>query len=310
MSKEFKTIDELVAILESRGVLTDERTPRILQRESYYAIVNGYKEPFLDREAMQSCPSDVYLPGTTFEQIYDLFLFDRALRATMLPYLIESESCLKNAVVYAFCERYRETDAYLDRANYVSGKQILLPLGFRGNKALERDKRLADLMSRLNGKLTVGNKMRPFVRHYVETYGKVPLWVLQNDLTFGNVLHFYQLQKRGVQNGACRLVESWSGRRMGARELLDAFTTLVGFRNICAHGDRLYCADVKGRRFDEMVNALAAVLPRQRIECAFMDVSSLAETCGGKVDPRALNVMYTNPDDIPEEFRGGPKGTA
>lgn len=46
MSKEFKTIDELVAILESRGVLTDERTPRILQRESYYAIVNGYKEPF------------------------------------------------------------------------------------------------------------------------------------------------------------------------------------------------------------------------------------------------------------------------
>lgn len=37
--------------------------------------------------------------------------------------------------------------------------------------------------------------MRPFVRHYLNKYGAVPLWVLQNDLTYGNISHLYQLQK-------------------------------------------------------------------------------------------------------------------
>lgn len=60
MAKEFKTIGELVDLLESRGVKTDEKTSSVLQRESYYAIVNGYKDTFLDRAAMQSSPGDVY----------------------------------------------------------------------------------------------------------------------------------------------------------------------------------------------------------------------------------------------------------
>ena len=131
MAKEFKTIGELVLLLESRGVKTDEDTPVILKRESYYAIVNGYKDPFLDRKAMQASPTDVYKAGTTFGQLYDLYCFDRDMRGALLPYLMEAESCLKNAVVYAFCERNREPDAYLNRANYTSAKDMLLPRGFK-----------------------------------------------------------------------------------------------------------------------------------------------------------------------------------
>lgn len=93
MAKEFKTIGELVLLLESRGVKTDEDTPVILKRESYYAIVNGYKDPFLDREAMQASPSDVYKAGTTFGQLYDLYCFDRDMRGALLPYLMEAEMC-------------------------------------------------------------------------------------------------------------------------------------------------------------------------------------------------------------------------
>lgn len=35
MAKEFKTIGELVLLLESRGVKTDEDTPVILKRERF-----------------------------------------------------------------------------------------------------------------------------------------------------------------------------------------------------------------------------------------------------------------------------------
>lgn len=105
MAKEFKTYEELTTLLASRGVEVDETTPSVLKRESYYAIINGYKDPFLDRKAMQSAANDVFLPGTTFAQIYDLFLFDREVRAIVFPFLMKAESILKNAVVYPFCVR-------------------------------------------------------------------------------------------------------------------------------------------------------------------------------------------------------------
>ena len=305
MAKEFKTIEELVLLLESRGVETDGDTPGILKRESYYAIVNGYKDPFLDRRAMQSSSSDVYKAGTTFRQLYDLYCFDRDMRGALLPYLMEAESCLKNAVVYAFCERNREPDAYLNRSNYTSAKDMLLPRGFAGNKREEHSKRLNGLMAKLNGKLALSNSTRPYVRHYLETYGNVPLWVLQNDLTFGNIHHFYQLQKRGIQNATCRIVEEQGGRRIAARELLNVFNVLVGFRNICAHGDRLYCADIKGWKADEMLTDLGLVLPKDRRENAIEMLMSIADKYAGRVEPSCLNSMYTDPSQIPTEFRRG-----
>jgi hypothetical protein len=64
--KEFKTIAEQVALLESRGMKVDDETPVILLRENYYSIVNGHKDPFLDKCAMRSSADDVYAAGTEF----------------------------------------------------------------------------------------------------------------------------------------------------------------------------------------------------------------------------------------------------
>lgn len=45
MAKEFKTIKEQILLLNSRGIKTNQETEAQLMRESYYAIVNGYKTP-------------------------------------------------------------------------------------------------------------------------------------------------------------------------------------------------------------------------------------------------------------------------
>lgn len=76
MAKEFKTFAQLIELLESRGVATDAATVDCLRRESYYAVINGYKGPFLDKNAAQSSSDDVFREGTSFKNIYDLFLFD------------------------------------------------------------------------------------------------------------------------------------------------------------------------------------------------------------------------------------------
>lgn len=63
--KEFKTTDELIALLISRGV--DISTPeqrsfckKGLQRFGYYNIINGYKNLFLDTTS--SSTEDIYKP--------------------------------------------------------------------------------------------------------------------------------------------------------------------------------------------------------------------------------------------------------
>ena len=80
MDKPFKTIKEQVELLEARGVATDDDTPEVLLREGYYSVVNGYKALFIDKEKTESAKDDRYLPGTSFADIYALFMFDRELR--------------------------------------------------------------------------------------------------------------------------------------------------------------------------------------------------------------------------------------
>lgn len=291
MAKEFKTIDQLIELMESRGIKTDDQTALAIRRESYYAIINGYKGPFLDREAMQSSSDDVYLPGTTFKQIYDLFIFDRHLRQLTFPFLTLAESTLKNAVVYAFCEKNRDAEAYLERSNYVSASNMLVPRAYQGNRIEEHATNMANLMRILNGKLTASpKKMRPFVRHYRNSYGKVPLWVLQNDLTFGNIAHFYQLQKRDVQNAACKIVSEGAQRRLrlNPHDLLRAFDVLVGFRNICAHDERLYCASVKGARFADMYRQLRLILPEDEANAMLEALNSLIREFNGRISHDVL----------------------
>lgn len=287
MAKEFKTIPQLVELLERRGVVIDVDAEAAIRRESYYAIVNGYKGPFLDREAMQRSDEDVYLPGTRFSQLYDLFLYDRDLRNITFPYLGRAEAVIKNAVVYSFCSAHPGPRDYLDRRNYTDAGSMLFPSLFTGDRRAEHRRDLDTLINTLTGKTMLKRRTPAFVRHYVERYGTVPLWVLQNDLTFGNVEHFYQLQRRGIQNAACKQVVQvrGSGGRLEPLELLRCTTVLVSFRNICAHDERLYCAEAKGAHYADMLAKLGRILPAEEASGLPVELGELNRRYEGRISP-------------------------
>lgn len=272
MAKEFKTVNELVALLESRGVKTDENTKKAIERESYYAIVNGYKTPFQDRKAMQSSSGDVFVSGTDFNSIYELFLFDRELRSLTFKYLARAEAAMRTAVAYVFSEKHTEDGAYVIRSNFCSWHDYLVQQTFKGDKRSLHSTNLASLMKTLNDKLVVSKRSREFVRHYMNTYGKVPLWVLVNDLTFGNIVHFYQLMKPDERIEVCNVIARQSGRdskkrgTLSPRKLLRTGKVLVGFRNICAHDERLYCAKVENASIGEMTSLMINILPENEVD--------------------------------------------
>ena len=79
-SKIFKTLDQQIEILRNKGlVINDEPFARkILFRENYY-FVTGYRHLFMDKPRNGN-----YLEGTTFEELYAMFIFDRKIRTTRL----------------------------------------------------------------------------------------------------------------------------------------------------------------------------------------------------------------------------------
>ncbi len=190
--------------------------------------------------------ADCYKEGTYFKDIYSLFLFDRELRETSFHYLILIEALLRTICTYTFAEVHREPDAYQNQSNFAT-KDEYREYGLPN---------YVDNMQRLHKMLTskMQSNKRDFTVHYKNHHDNIPLWVLANDLTFGNVEHFFNLMKPEEQRTVCRRVAEATGKAgskngfFDSREARIGLDILVHARNICAHDERLYCAKIGGRK--------------------------------------------------------------
>ena len=115
--KPFKTHEQLVELLASRGV--DFSNPdsksfakKKLQRIGYYNLINGYSFLF-----WESGCKDKYKPGTTVNEIYNLYLFDQKLRETFLHNILPLETNIKSLIAYYFPQMHPETH-YLTYDNF------------------------------------------------------------------------------------------------------------------------------------------------------------------------------------------------
>lgn len=256
--KPFHSFDELIMLLESRGVEVNDETRIILQRESYYAVVNGYKDPFIDRWATGNAHDDRFKAGTGFDEIYRLHRLDRALRSAFLPCLLVAETTLKTLIVHVFCELHPHRDSYLQLSSYDPNPP---------SKAAE------DMIDSLKKALDVkkGRQPKDFIEHYLAKYEYVPLWVLANFLTFGTVSQFYALLSARTRAAICkefslyaREVHGSAAQRIEPYRMAQILRRLGDFRNICAHEERFYCARVGKARdvpVKKMLEELAIVIP-------------------------------------------------
>lgn len=247
IGKPFTTVENQVEILGRRGVICDAGTPKTLLREGYYAIVNGYKAPFLDAEASRAANEDRYLEGTRFDDIYALFRFDRDLRAIAFRFLMMVESTLRSLISYCFCTAHPGTEDYLKPACFTRASGYL-----RDGRDFERDLAwMIDTLEKHAHGMVVDTTGSPApsdvrVQYYRDVHGGVPLWVLFTELTFGNLKYFFALMRRDEQRAVCGRVRETCGheRSLTPQEMLADLDILVDARNICAHEERLWSAHV------------------------------------------------------------------
>ncbi len=98
MEKIFKTIDEQIELLQSRklNIKNKENAKEILLNNNYYYLINGYKDLFLNRNAK----TETFYGGTTLEEIYSLYEFDRKIRIIFLEYILLIERKIDTYIAY------------------------------------------------------------------------------------------------------------------------------------------------------------------------------------------------------------------
>lgn len=230
MEKEFKTYNELLEILASRGV--DLSTPQLkanakvaLQHEGYYNLINGYKMLFLQRDSDgKYLVPDAYKPGSTVDEIRQLYYFDAKLRSIVLKNILQIETNIKNLISHTFSKEHGHKN-YLIYANFDTTQR-------------EATKNITGLISEIQRQLS-GRVTDPSIRHYLTNHGYVPFWVLNNILSLGIISKFYSLMKQPERQKIAKVF------RLQDHELSNLLIYLSSVRNVCAHNNRLYCFRTK-----------------------------------------------------------------
>lgn len=247
MHKPFTSIDDQVALLRKCGVICDGNTATALMREGYYSVVNGYKDPFLDIGAGAAAGDDRFLPGTRFDDILSLFDFDRRLRFAVFKAITLAEAALRTTCAYCFSQDHLdEPNAYLNRENLFQPPS-------------EPHDIVAGVMRTVRKIIDKGGKDpqkggKAYLHHCIVCHdGEVPLWVLANDMSIGQVTTFYRVMSHAERGAVARQFESLyaeSHRKsitITSAKLDSIYSRIKNFRNICAHDERLYCARPFGR---------------------------------------------------------------
>lgn len=292
MDKPFKTIPEQIEILQSRGIVTDARTGYILEREGYYSVINGYKDIFL------IIPSqDVYKPGTKFEDIYQLFKFDRYLRAVMFRYFSMAEATLKTTCAYNFTEAHADQgEPYMDKNNYRQERHYKDQI----------DRLIREFNTALGRDPFKKPKRKLYMEHYLTKHDSVPFWVMARYLTLGQVFKFYCFQPENMRN---KIAQSFSNLyaqthetpiRISQRKLRLIFDHIKDFRNICAHDERLYCARVSPSldvSFADVMDDLELVLPKSEyIQLSREIINALIDLSENTSDSEVLPAVLAKMD--------------
>lgn len=219
MKKIFLTYDQQIdKLIKEKNLRIDDiaYAKEVLRQTSYYSLIGGYKDIF------KNSTTKKYKDGTRFEDIVELYYYDEGLRQLFLKYLIKVENEIKSEVSYYFTEKNGDNQsAYLDIKNY----------NYVGKKN-QRD--INSLINILRSHVTKSTDYQ-YINHAQKKYGNVPLWVLTNALTFGNISKMYMLLSQDIQS---RISKNYLG--INESQMVSILTVLVKFRNVCAHGERLF----------------------------------------------------------------------
>lgn len=208
---------EQVALMESRGLAIGDRAlaMRRLSDANYYRL-RGYWLTF-ERDGR-------FLPGTTFEDIWDAYELDDELRLwawrAIEPIEVKARTSLAHHLSRA-CGPAAHEDASLFRS--------------ARSHAHSMDNLRREVKRAIDGRV-------PCVIHNMEKYGRLPMWAAVEVMTMGTVSQLYGNLGTAAAYGDGTEVSRAVASDFGIRPyyIKSWLRHLTYVRNICGHHSRLY----------------------------------------------------------------------
>jgi len=211
--KEYKTNQELLNYLISKNVIINnqELTLKNVEKYSYYTIINGYNFVFKDM-------NNNYKTGTSFEEIFALYEFDKNIKSIFLKYILEVEIIIKSLMANNLAEKYEIQD-YLNLKNF--------------DESIN-EKLIEDLIEKIKKAVDNNYIKHTAIKHYKDSYGFIPPFVLTKILTLGVISRYYSLLKQSDRQKISKYF------KISDKLLKQVLINLTMVRNISAHSDRLF----------------------------------------------------------------------
>lgn len=216
-NKRFKTYEEQIEILNSKGLITDNESLNILKRNNYYFLINRYKDLFI----VPNIKPNIFKKGTHFNEIVSVYNFERDLRMILLKYIITIENTLKSVISHEFAKKYGHS--YLDINSYDTKNN---------DKTRLRD--IKGLFNTIKRTIKKGIKENEYIKYYNSNYSEIPFWVVINDLSFGNIVGLYNVMYEELKNNISNEF------MMNNDEFYKSLRVLHFFRNLAAHNQRTF----------------------------------------------------------------------
>ncbi len=243
---------------------------------------------------------DRFDEGTTFDQIVDLYSFDRELRLLVFDCIERIEVAIRTQFIYCMSMQYNDSHWQDNQSLFV--KPFYNKVGYQ----IDPYSDFQGIISRSK----TARRPEVFIKHYIDTYhipANPPSWMCFELLTIGELSNIY----RGLANKADK-------KRISAQFDLHetVFTSwlhsLTYVRNICAHHSRLWNKDLAV----EPAQLLKPVGPWITERYARNNKRTFYLLCVinyflARVNPRnslkeKLDVMFQKYPDIPLQYLGIP----
>jgi len=237
--KPFRSYSDLCALLASRGmhIADAPRTERKLSQVGYYRL-SGFWYPC--REFLRDSNGNVTLctvskkplrqntftPGTAFDSVFEIYLFDKKLRQLMLDAIERVEVHVRSVIAHEV--GYHDPMAYQD-VSFINPSQART---FTTKSGKQRN--IWDEWSARQDE-QIRRSREDSIEWHRKHHRAMPFWVVVEAWDFGTASKYFEILKDSHRNRISSRLGLTNSRTL--KEWLQEINTL---RNRCAHHGRIW----------------------------------------------------------------------
>lgn len=223
--KQPKEKEQLLDIWINKGLQIECREEAIdmIQRLNYYRL-SGYAKYFYNENKH-------FKDKTSLNDIYNLYLFDNELRNIIREIVGEIELNFKSYFASYMSNKYRDAYAHL-KIEYFDTKVNTYT-----------EKTYYEEIKEIIQKKKNNNRNKPYIKHYINEYTEVPIWVIVEILSFNDISKLIRNMKNDDRKQM--LNENYERVPINAYFLPNFIKLMCDVRNMCAHYEKIFNLDLE-----------------------------------------------------------------